>query len=381
MTNILKGDSSAEITLAVAQGCDYSGKTLHVEYQGARRSFFGVAAGGTVSFAFSAKETASMSLGAYPLRVWLESANGDRITIHNAAVRIRVTDDPVEVHGDSDAVYLDARGALYGIDGLPARFTDNDLKAKIDEIVRRLGGTVALLLACALPAFGTGPLTVQTAPKGEIYNDQPVVTNVTFDASGITTDLTPATNYTDSATNELLTILTRPFGESGSVEVGAAGHAGEATSAYYADTLRDKHAINRMSADILEQLDAATTTNAQQTAAIATIPRIEESLVYPGAARYAEDAYSADTAQMAQEAAYAGWASALAGSNYSPRQGDEILAKLDAATTASQVTNIVRDLSLGGIWDSTLQVWWTPRMVNGSLTYHATTNVNLNAEN
>ena len=45
------------------------------------------------------------------------------------------------------------------------------------------------------------------------------------------------------------------------------------------------------------------------------------------------------------------------------------------------VTNIVRDLSLGGIWDAELEVWWTPRMRNGSLTYEATTNVNLNAEN
>lgn len=44
-------------------------------------------------------------------------------------------------------------------------------------------------------------------------------------------------------------------------------------------------------------------------------------------------------------------------------------------------TNVVRDLSLGGIWDSSLQVWWTPRMQNGRLTYCATTNVNLNAGN
>ena len=45
------------------------------------------------------------------------------------------------------------------------------------------------------------------------------------------------------------------------------------------------------------------------------------------------------------------------------------------------VTNIVHDISLGGIWDSTLQVWWTPRMRTGSITYEATTTVNLNAEN
>ena len=60
----------------------------------------------------------------------------------------------------------------------------------------------------------------------------------------------------------------------------------------------------------------------------------------------------------------------------------------DVATNAAKiaampgvVTNIVRDLSLGGIWDEALQVWWTPRMRSGSLTYEATTNVNLNAEN
>lgn len=45
------------------------------------------------------------------------------------------------------------------------------------------------------------------------------------------------------------------------------------------------------------------------------------------------------------------------------------------------VTAAIREQSLGGIWDETLQVWWTPRMRNGSLTYEATTNVNLNAEN
>lgn len=55
--------------------------------------------------------------------------------------------------------------------------------------------------------------------------------------------------------------------------------------------------------------------------------------------------------------------------------------ELASYATTGEVADIVRDLSLGGIWDETLQVWWTPRMRNGSLTYEATTNVNLNAEN
>jgi hypothetical protein len=51
------------------------------------------------------------------------------------------------------------------------------------------------------------------------------------------------------------------------------------------------------------------------------------------------------------------------------------------ATTPEDVTAAIREQSLGGIWDAELEVWWTPRMRNGSLTYEATTNVNLNVEN
>ena len=50
------------------------------------------------------------------------------------------------------------------------------------------------------------------------------------------------------------------------------------------------------------------------------------------------------------------------------------------SVTHETVTNIVRDISRGGIWDSQLEVWWTPIMENGALKYVATTNVDLSAE-
>lgn len=49
-------------------------------------------------------------------------------------------------------------------------------------------------------------------------------------------------------------------------------------------------------------------------------------------------------------------------------------------TARDEVEEAIREKSLGGIWDQELGVWWTPVMVNGALTYQATTNVNLNAE-
>ena len=72
---------------------------------------------------------------------------------------------------------------------------------------------------------------------------------------------------------------------------------------------------------------------------------------------------------------------AAAATNYT----DRAISAIPAGVTPGAVTNIVNDAiraqSLGGIWDAQLEVWWTPVMSNGALTYQATTNVNLNAEN
>ena len=161
MITFLKGDTTATITLALAEGFDYSNKTVCLEYQGVQLTFSSPIAGGSLIFCFTARETASMSLGAFPVRVWLEDENGNVTTIHNADVKMRVTDCIADVHSGG-AIYLDVRGGLSGIDGLPERYTDKDVHDKINEILRRLGGTVAALLLCALPAFGAS-LTLHTA--------------------------------------------------------------------------------------------------------------------------------------------------------------------------------------------------------------------------
>lgn len=66
--------------------------------------------------------------------------------------------------------------------------------------------------------------------------------------------------------------------------------------------------------------------------------------------------------------------------DYTDYKIDVLNGELAQKATPAVVTNIVRELSLGGIWDAELEVWWTPVMSGGSLTYQATTNVNLNAE-
>ena len=176
MIKILKGDTSADISFALAEGFDYSGATVHVEYQGAVKTFTGCAAGDVLALRFSADETAVMSLGSYPVVVRITNPSGLVKTIQNSNTKICVTDDPAEVSGG--AIALDVRGMLYGIEDLPERWTEADIVAKLREIMRR-GGAVL----CALLTFSAFGASVQTARKDAIYNDAQIVTNVIFDAA------------------------------------------------------------------------------------------------------------------------------------------------------------------------------------------------------
>lgn len=141
MTKILKGDDSPLIRIALAEGFDFTGATVEVIYQGAKRSFTDVAAGETISFNFSAEETSPMLLGVWPVTVRVKTADDRLVTMTNVKVRIAVTDCADEVI-EGDPIGIDIRCGLFGIDGLPERYTDEDVKAKLDEIIRRLGGNV-----------------------------------------------------------------------------------------------------------------------------------------------------------------------------------------------------------------------------------------------
>ena len=156
MTKILKGDTSAAISVALAEGFGYSAATVHVEYQGVRKDFRNCAAGDILTFTFSAEETAPMSIGTYPVRVWIE-AGGSVVTIENAKTKILVTDDPAEVSANGSAIVIDAKGCMYGIEDLPERWTEADIVAKLREIMRRGGAVLCALLAFS--AFGASRAT------------------------------------------------------------------------------------------------------------------------------------------------------------------------------------------------------------------------------
>lgn len=113
------------------------------------------------------------------------------------------------------------------IDGLPERYTEDDMKSKIDEICKviRTGG-LALAAILAFPAWGEG-VQVHGARKDKLYNDDFVVTNVVVDSAKFAT-----TNTVIGATNALaatfvrgLEVATNAVLEMGTAEIATATNA------------------------------------------------------------------------------------------------------------------------------------------------------------
>ena len=178
---ILQGDDSGSMTLTLADGHNYEGATLVVVFNGVSRQYTNLTAGGSVVLAFTADETAGMPLGTALVNMRLVGANGGVETVGNANARIKVTDCVAEVNAGGSFAVTPGGNPLAGVEGLGKHYTGDQVWAKINEVIAKFGGKVAALALALLPCLGG--VTVQTAPLGGIYSDEPVVTNVTVDVS------------------------------------------------------------------------------------------------------------------------------------------------------------------------------------------------------
>lgn len=160
---ILKGDTSGSIVLDIKAGYEYEGCTLAVVFNGVRKEFTGLVAGGTKSLQYTADETAGMPLGTAHATMTLTNAAG--VVRSMPWVRIRVTDIPAEIydrHIDVDPSQLDVEPAKAG-DSL------GEVKAKLNAVMAFLRGGAACLLACVgLASLGDiGP----TTPLNDVPGD------------------------------------------------------------------------------------------------------------------------------------------------------------------------------------------------------------------
>ena len=199
---ILKGCTSQQIALALPADFDPAGWKLHVSFNGVMRSFDNLAAGGMINLQFSADETAAFPVGTERVLFVLSNSEGHVAELPWAKIKVTDSRDEYAAAINSSTLQVEVKDALIGVAALPPRWTEDDMRTKINEIIARLGGAVAAFVL-ALSASAAS-VNLQTAPKGAIYNDEQVVTNATFDASGLATpqDIATATNAALQAAKE-----------------------------------------------------------------------------------------------------------------------------------------------------------------------------------
>ena len=174
MPVILKGDTSARISFSLTDNFSYEGYSLRVDFHHVSYVIYDLKAGSTVSVQYTAEDTSRFPLGTGLMTLTLENEEGTRRTL--PVERVKVTDAPAEVY--DGAIIIDPGVAK--VEDLPERFTDNDVRSKINQILSYLRRCAAFCLL-GIMSYGFVAASVLTAPKGEIYNDSPVVTNVNLE--------------------------------------------------------------------------------------------------------------------------------------------------------------------------------------------------------
>lgn len=325
---LFKGDDSdfignQNIVLNLETDLDLTGCKAHFKFLDFAQDFTEIPEDKQLELVFPKAQTAKFPLGAMDAELWLEDSTGKRRTVSNR-IHIVVTNSVPEAYNNEDtqAITVTIASGSGGIDPtkiLEGVTMETNTLVKIREAIQTigtaLGATVTALAMMLLPCRAATNTVVQSVDIRNVDLDSPVeiVTNVDCEAlvdtnqlhvavtnleeqiaqatpenysvvadaamsaastndlkSAVSTTFRESTNYTDiaiaSATNALPRIV-----ESES-NPGYAANAAHAISANEASVANSATSLgNRSAPAIIEQLDAATATNALQGAALRDI--------------------------------------------------------------------------------------------------------------
>ena len=246
--------------------------------------------------------------------------------------------------GEGEAYNGEQRVPITSIEGLPERFTEGDMKSKIDDIckVLRTGG-LALAAILSFPAWGADGITVHGARKDKIFNDGFVVTNVTADLSLLTT-------------NDVCNIVTNEVVEWTAWEVYVNGEYKPGWSAridiWEADEQMAALCINENGAYLLELTSGTADELTSWTEYSCSIDYVDS---------YTLEYLIGSTIRVKKERIIR---NAL---------GLARIKDIEKLPTHETVTNVARSV-VNSVWDASLGVAWEARMHNGHLYYIAVTN-------
>ncbi|MBQ8125250.1 MAG: hypothetical protein IJ173_05095 [Kiritimatiellae bacterium] len=168
---ILKGETAKPIRLALADGYDYAGCSLHVDFCRTRSTFVELNAGGSLELRFTAEQTAGFPLGTSKAMLSLENAAG-KIRFMPWA-KIKVTDSPADLYDAQ--ITIDP--ATLNVDDLTRSDNPDVVKSRVNAILAFLRGLKVLALAL-IPLGILADVTPKYAISDYIPGDMPIMTNV-----------------------------------------------------------------------------------------------------------------------------------------------------------------------------------------------------------
>lgn len=357
---ILRGDTSSIIRLSVAEG-DYTDCILEVSFFGVLRQFKNVVGNSVITLEWTADETANFPLGTNRLLV---SIRRDDFVRTLPFPKVKVTDAPAEVYEGT----IEIAPKLFDLPDLTAESSLGEVKTTLNAIKDVLRGGLALFLSVILLSSNAAELTPDTL-MDDVKGSTTISEFVT--AAGVTvgggTDGEAVTNIVEGMIIYKRDMYDLSFGGEYCWEITEGEDVTIAPyqydNKYYFKgnfALHKWYQVNEIYDEKTKQYKVIFSTYGMTP----TSP--------PGI-----------TKEITSDASITSFDFGTIKGVKKRFAKDTIALKSEIPTdekVKETVVQTVRETN-GGVWDQKLEVWWTPKMENGKLTYQATTNVNLKAEN